>query len=176
VIRTVQRYLLLGVSLLLATAATAQTNRGSIAGTVSDKSGAVVPGASVVVTNSGTNEIVRVTTSEGGVYSVPNLEPVLYKVEVRASGFQGQAVDHVKVDTANATTLNFALDPGTVQTEVTVTAAAPVVNAESGTAGQTITETQIDNAPLVNRSVLDLALLIPNVTGDENSEDPSFTS
>ena len=154
----------------------AQTNRGSIAGTVVDKTGAVVPGATVTVTNVGTNEMIRIATSEAGVYTAPNLFPVVYKVEVQADGFQKRAVENVKVDTANATTINFQLDPGTVQTEVTVSAAAPMLDTESGTAAQTITERQIDNSPLVNRSVLDLALLVPNVSGDPNSEDPSFTS
>ena len=159
-----------------ATAAPAQTNRGSITGAITDKSGAVVSGAAVTVTRIGTNEVFRATTSEAGIYTVPNLEPVVYRIEVQAPGFQKRAVENAKVDTANATTINFQLEPGTVQTEVTVSAEAPVLNTESGTAGQTVTERQIDNSPLVNRSVLDLAVLIPNVSGDPNSEDPSFTS
>jgi hypothetical protein len=171
-----QRYLAATALLLWVGAGWAQTNRGGIAGTVSDKSGATVPGATITVTSAGTNETFRTITSEGGVYSIANLDPVLYRVEVAAHGFQKRTVDRVKVDTANVTTLNFQLDPGTVQTEVTVSADPPVLNTESGTAAQTVTELQIDNAPLVNRSVLDLAILIPNVSGDPNSEDPSFTS
>lgn len=150
----------------------AQTNRGGIVGTITDKSGAVVPGAAVTITNSGTNETFHLTTSESGAYVQQNLEPVLYTVEAHAAGFEKAKVEKVKVDTASTATVNFQLVPGNVQTEVTVTAAAPLVNTESGTAGQTVTEIQIDNAPLVNRSVLDLALLVPNVTGDVGTEDP----
>jgi hypothetical protein len=127
---------------------TAQTNRGGITGTVTDKTGAVVAGAVVVITNSGTNEVRRAKTSEAGVYAEQNLDPVVYSVEVSAQGFEKARVDNVKVDTASTATVNFRLQPGSVQTEITVTASAPVVITESGTAGETITQIQIDNAPL----------------------------
>src|SRR5271157_1189446 len=100
----------------------AQTNRGGITGTVSDKSGAVIPGASVVITDAGTNEVFRLKTSESGSYTQANLEPVVYNVEVQADGFQKARVESVKVDTASTAAVNFELQPGSVQTEVTVTA------------------------------------------------------
>lgn len=159
-------------SLFLIAALSAQTNRGAISGTVTDKTGASVPNAAVTITSVGTNEVFRLKTSDAGSYSEQNLEPVVYTVEVQAQGFEKARMEKVKVDTASTATVNFQLTPGNLQTEVTVTASAPLVNTESGTAGQTITEYQIDNAPLVNRSVLDLALLVPNVTGDVGTEDP----
>ena len=72
------------VAILALTAITllAQTNRGSISGTISDPSSAVVAGASVTVTNLGTNEKRKVATSENGFYSVVDLEPVHYRIEV----------------------------------------------------------------------------------------------
>ena len=161
---------------LAAATLTAQTNRGGITGTVTDKTGAVVTGAEVVITNSGTNEARRAKTSEAGVYSEQNLEPVMYDIEVSAQGFEKARVEKVKVNTASTATVNFRLQPGSLQTEVTVTASAPVLNTESGTAGETITQIQIDNAPLVNRSVLDLSILVPNVSGDVGSEDPGLGS
>ncbi len=152
--------------------AIAQTNRGSIAGTVTDKSGAVVPGALIVIVNLGTNETFRIKASDSGSYTVQNLEPVLYRIEASLDGFKKAVSDRVKVDTASAATVNFVLEPGSVQTEVTVSAQASPVNLESGATGHTINQVQIDNSPLVNRSVLDLALTLPNVTGDAGSEDP----
>ncbi|HEX8117456.1 MAG TPA: hypothetical protein VF521_09295, partial [Pyrinomonadaceae bacterium] len=68
------------------------------------------------------------------------------------------------------------LVPGGVGEEVTVTADAPLINTESGTATSTITERQIREVPLANRSVLDLAVTAPNVSGDAGSEDPAVTS
>jgi hypothetical protein len=163
----------LAAALALATLVHAQTNRGAITGTVTDPTGAVVPGAKIVVTNVGTNETHRVATSDSGSYTVQDLEPVEYKIAVDAAGFAPAVTERVKVDTASTSTVNFRLTPGNVKTEVTVvSAAAPLVNVESGTSGQTITEMQFVNAPLANRSVLDLALTVPNVTGDVGTEDP----
>ena len=155
---------------------TAQTNRGGISGTVFDKSGAVVPGATVIITNVGTNETKRLTTSESGAYAATDLEPVTYRVEVDAPGFRKALVEKVKVDTATTTAVDVTLQTGNVTTEVKVTAKAPLINSESGTAGQTVTEREIQDVPLVNRSVLDLALTVPNVSGDAGSENPSLVS
>ena len=154
--------------------ALAQTNRGGVSGTVTDSSGGVIEGATVVVTSLGTNEAHKVTTSGSGAFSVPNIEPVTYRIEVEATGFKKQVVDSVKIDTASVATVNFRLEPGSVSSEVTVTASAPLVNSESGTAGQTINQQMIDNSPLLNRSVLDLAVLVPGVVGDVGSEDPGI--
>jgi hypothetical protein len=161
---------------LFCTAAVAQTNKGGIAGTVSDRSGAVVPGATVTVTSIGTGETVRLTTSEKGSYSAPQLDPVEYRVTVEMSGFRKAVVPRVKVDTATTMTVNVRLDLGDLTSEVTVTAETPLINAESGTHGQTISERQIVEMPLNNRSVLDLALTVPNVSGAAGSEDPDLGS
>jgi hypothetical protein len=150
----------------------AQTNRGSISGVVKDESGAVVPGASVVVTNAGTNESRRTTSSGSGTFSVQDLEPVTYNIVVEVSGFQKESVEGVKVDTAAVASVVLTLKTGTVDTQVTVSAEAVTVNTESGTTSSTVTERQIQDVPLLNRSVLDLALTQPNVTGDAGSENP----
>jgi hypothetical protein len=165
-------YRLAQALLLFALVAGAQTNRGGITGTVTDKSGGSVPGAAIVVTNEGTNETQHVKTSDSGAFNAQNLDPVLYRVEVSATGFKKAIREHVKVDTASTTTLNLTLETGSLQSEVTVTDEAQLMNLDSGTASHTITQDQIDNSPLVNRSVLDLALVLPNVTGDAGSEDP----
>ncbi len=157
---------------LFATLLVAQTNRGSITGIVSDSSGGVIPKASVTIISKGTGESRKVKTSASGDYAVQDLEPVAYRVEVEAAGFGKAVADDIKVDTAATATVNFKLKPGTVASEISVSAAAAAVNTESGTAGQTISAEQIDNSPLVNRSVLDLALLVPNVAGDAGTEDP----
>src|SRR5262249_11426540 len=102
--------------------------------------------------------------------------PVVYRVLVEMAGFRAALVDNVKVDTAATTDVNVTLETGAVEAQVSVTAEAPLVNAGSGTAGQTITERQIVGIPLNNRSVLDLAVTIPNVSGDVGSEDPTVTS
>src|SRR5713226_1929617 len=153
-----------------------QTNKGGISGTVKDGSGGVIPGATVVITNIGTNAILEVVTSESGAYSAASLDPVEYRVTVQLSGFKKAIVDHVKVDTATTSTVNITLEPGGFESQVTVTSETPLLNVGSGTVGQTITERQITDVPLNNRSVLDLAVTVPNVMGEAGSEDPTVTS
>jgi hypothetical protein len=104
------------------------------------------------------------------------LEPVKYRIVVEMAGFKKAVVETVKVDTASIATANVTLETGTVAETVTITSEAPLINTESGTTTQTITERQIRDVPLVNRSVLDLALTAPNVTGDAGSEDPEVTA
>jgi Carboxypeptidase regulatory-like domain len=164
-----------GVSLLGAGHALAQSNRGGISGTVRDTTGAVVPGATVIITSLGTNRPVEIVTAADGTYTASSLEPVEYRVSVEMTGFKKALVPRVKVDTATTTTVNLTLEAGGVETEVTVSAEV-LINRASGTAGQTITERQIQDVPLNNRSVLDLAVTIPNVMGDVGSEDPAVTS
>jgi outer membrane receptor protein involved in Fe transport len=161
---------------LVPAAISGQTNKGGISGTVKDSSGGVIPGATVVITNIGTNAKVELVTSESGVYAAASLDPVEYRVAVELSGFKKAVVDHVKVDTATTATVDVTLAPGALESEVTVTADAPVLNMRSGTIGQTITERQLTDVPLNNRSVLDLALIAPNVSGEAGSEDPGVTS
>jgi hypothetical protein len=167
---------LVATFLLTAFALCAQTNRGSIAGTVMDQTKAAIAGAKVTITNLGTNEVRRLTTSENGSYDAADLEPVNYSVQVEAQGFKKEVVENVKVDTASVAGVNIVLQPGSIDVQITVSAEAAMVNTESGTTGQTITEREIQDVPLLNRSVLDLALTLPNVSGDAGSEDPVITS
>ncbi len=167
---------LVAITLVFASAMFAQTNRGSIAGTVTDPSSAVVPGATVKVTNIGTNEGRTVTSAANGTFTVADLEPVEYRLEVSAQGFKREVVDRIKVDTASIANVSIKLETGAVDTKVTVEASAVMIDTSSGVLSSTVTSRQIEDAPLLNRSVLDLALTLPNVAGDAGSEDPVITS
>ena len=153
-----------------------QSNKGGITGTVFDPNGAVVPGASVVITDLGTQKTVTLTTSESGSYSASSLDPVTYSVRVEATGFKKALIEKVKVDTATVAAVNITLETGAVGETVTISADAAVINTESATTTQTVNERQIRELPLNNRSVLDLAVTAPNVSGDAGSEDPGVTS
>ena len=86
-------------------------------------------------------------------------------------------VENVKVDTSSSVaTANVVLQTGDVATEITIAADATTVNTESGTLGQTISARMLDDTPLPNRSVLDLAVTVGNVTGDVGSSDPQLGS
>ena len=97
------------LALLCALPLLAQTNKGSISGTVFDTSGGVVPGAAVTITNLGTSHKIQLVTTDEGVFQVPNLDPVFYSVEVEMPGFRKAILERVKVDTANSTTVNVTL-------------------------------------------------------------------
>jgi outer membrane receptor protein involved in Fe transport len=171
------RSLRLAIALcLVAGVAAAQTNRGGISGTVFDATGGVLPGATVVVTNLGTNQSVTTHTSKSGTYSVSPLDPVVYRVSVEMPGFQKAVVEKVKVDTAVVATVDVRLKTGAITEEISVVAEAPLVNSQSGTASQTISERQIVEMPLNNRSVLDLAMTVGNVSGMAGTEDPELAA
>src|SRR3954468_9439325 len=164
------------IAFLNVTTAFAQTNRGTITGAITDQSQSVVPGATITITNVGTNEVRKLTSSSAGVYSAVDLDPVTYKLEVTLKGFKKSVVENVKVDTASTTTVNVVLQTGAVDTQVTVAAEAAMLNVDSGTTSNTITSRELQDVPLVNRSVLDLAMVQPNVSGDAGSENPILLS
>lgn len=164
------------IALCCLASASAQTNRGGISGTVTDGTGGVIPGAKVTVTNVGTNQSQKLTTTGEGSFAATSLEPVVYRITVEATGFKKTVVDNIKVDTASTATINVTLQAGGVESTVNITAEAPLLNTASGTTTHTITERQIQDIPLLNRSVLDLAVTSPNVSGDAGSEDPEVTS
>ncbi|HYJ45329.1 MAG TPA: carboxypeptidase-like regulatory domain-containing protein, partial [Pyrinomonadaceae bacterium] len=157
---------------LCAVIALGQTNKGGISGTVIDANGAAVPGATVTVTNLGTNQTSTATTSESGAFSVASLDPVTYSVTVEAQGFKKAVLEKVKVDTASTASVNISLEAGAINEAVSVVSETSLLNTETGTTTTTVTERQIQDIPLNNRSVLDLAVTAPNVTGDAGSEDP----
>jgi hypothetical protein len=163
---------LVAAALLSAFSVLAQTNRGAITGTVSDQSQSLVPGATITITNLGTNEVRKLTSSGTGAYSALDLDPVTYRVQVEMNGFKKSVVDNVKVDTGGTTTVNVTLQAGAVDTQVTVSADAAMINVEGGTTSHTITSRELQDVPLVNRSVLDLAMVQPNISGDPGSENP----
>ncbi|HEV2883347.1 MAG TPA: carboxypeptidase regulatory-like domain-containing protein [Pyrinomonadaceae bacterium] len=162
------------VALFCATVATGQTNKGGISGTVFDPNGAVVPGATVTLTNAGNNHQIVVITSESGAYSFSSLDPVTYNILVEAAGFKKVLLEKVKVDTATTAAVNITLETGSITQQVYISSDAQLINTESGTPSQTITERQIVEMPLNNRSVLDLVLTTPGATGVAGTEDPEL--
>src|SRR6516164_4691093 len=91
-------------------------------------------------------------------------------------GFKRAVLSNVKIDTGQTTTANVALETGSIETRVTVSSEMPAIDTHSGATSSTVTERQIQDAPLLNRSVLDLAMTLPNVAGDAGSENPVITS
>ena len=134
----------------LAPAQTAST--GALTGTVSDPTGAVVPGVRVEVTNSATGATRTVTTEERGGYRVPLLPPGIYSVKFSASGFQIHVRDEIVVNVAETQTLNIALAVGTVAETVTVEGGTAVIQAETTALGSGVSDLTITSVPLTTRN------------------------
>ena len=110
--------LLLGVS----TTAFAQFDRGTITGTVKDSQGGIVPGATVTVTSTQTQQSNTTVTDGSGFYTFPNLNAGRYELVVELSGFKKISRSNVQLDAAGAVKLDFTLETGALTEEVTVTA------------------------------------------------------
>ena len=135
---------------------------GSIVGTVTDPSGAVVGGAKVVVTNTGTNQTFTLTSNSAGAFSSGPLDPGTYKVQVSSKGFSTVS-QSVTVQVGNAATVNAKLALGQESTVVEVEASTAQVNTEQATVQGVLTSSQIENLPVNGRNFLDLAQLEPGV-------------
>ncbi|HEX8144860.1 MAG TPA: carboxypeptidase-like regulatory domain-containing protein [Pyrinomonadaceae bacterium] len=149
----------------LALPASAQNNKGTIVGTVTDPNGALVAGAKVTVINNATGVTRDATSSEDGTYTVPNLEPGNYRVTVDAQGFQSVVVESVQLETnaRQPVDVKFGTVAGGSAT-VTVEAEAPVVESETSVRGDLITGRQVTELPISQRNFTLLAGLSPGVS------------
>jgi hypothetical protein len=135
---------------------------GSIQGTITDQAGAVLSGARVTITNTGTGQAFSVTTTSAGAYTSGALIPGDYRVRIEAKGFKAtEAPVTVQVNTTSPG--NFKLQVGQETQVVEVQASAVAVNTEQATVQGVLTQEQIQNLPINGRNFLDLASLEPGV-------------
>lgn len=132
--------------------ATAQSDRGAIAGTVLDSTGAAVPGASVTLKGEDTGSIYKTVSSSAGGYRVNDLAIGRYDVTVEATGFKTSVQKGVEIQINTVASLNVTLQPGNVKEEVTVLADAPTVQTESSDVGTVVEDKQIHDLPLALNS------------------------
>lgn len=156
---------------LLSSLAWAQTPTAEITGTVSDPTNAVVAGATVAITNLGTNLQRVLATNSAGVYDAPSLAPGVYSIRVTMTGFKAEVRNNIEVQVNQVARLNFTLEVGNVSETVEVEAAAPTLETETTTIGTVIENKRIQELPLNGRNYLQLALLVPGATtyGPSNS-------
>ena len=146
-----------------ATTAHAQTDTARIAGTVQDATGATIPGATVTVTNTSTNAEVTATSDSTGAFTVNALPIGPYKAAVTATGFASQT-QNFTLSVSQTQSLAFKLAIGSESTTVEVTSAAPLVESDTSSLGETIEGRQVTELPLNGRNFTGLALLTPGVT------------
>jgi Carboxypeptidase regulatory-like domain len=154
------------LSLLVSSAAFAQTGTSSVRGTVTDAQGNVVPGAAVTLVDPQTNQTRTQVSGDDGHFVFDLIPPGTYRVEVEAKGFKKVVQTNVQALVAKATDIAVALEVGNVTETVTVTAggAEALVNTQDATLGNNFVSQQITQLPLEARNVNQLLTLQPGAT------------
>jgi len=139
----------------------AQNVTGTITGTISDTSGAVIPAAKVVAQNMDTGVSSIATSDSAGVYRIAYLPIGTYRVTINAPGFGQKTIPAFHLEALQTASFNVTLTPGSVSTTVNVSAAAPILNTTNATLGSTITANTIRNFPLNGLDFSALTLYVP---------------
>jgi hypothetical protein len=165
--------------LLMLGSAVAQSDRGTIAGSVLDSSGAAVGGASITITGADTGNTYKTVSTPEGVYRVADIQTGTYNITVEAPGFKVSQQKGVMVQISTTSALNITLEPGNVKEEVTVLADAPTLQTESSDIGTVVGTKQIEDLPLALnstgqsfvRSPETFVFLTPGTTGPGTNSD-----
>jgi outer membrane receptor protein involved in Fe transport len=155
--------LVLGACLLLVPSLARAQAIGQINGVVIDTTGSVVPGVTVEVTNHATGAVRSAVTGNDGFYTIPLLSPGLYQVKASLSGFRTSIRDGIEVVVNGSARADLRLQVGEISEQVTVAAAAPLVETTNATLGVVIDQQKIVDLPLNGRNFTQLGTLIPGV-------------
>jgi hypothetical protein len=156
--------LLLVISLPLQTSAQVSA---SVGGTVSDSTGALIPGVEVTATNVNTGITTTRLTNESGAYEIPSLQPGTYRLTAVLPGFQTATRDNIQLSQGQQVRFNFALQVGTVATAVEVIADSRTALATtSASIGDVLPDIEVRSLPLATRNVIDLAFVSAGTVGD----------
>src|SRR6266853_2873552 len=141
---------------------------GSFSGTVSDKAGAVVSGATVRATSQGTGASREAKTDDSGHYLIPLLPVAIYTIRVESPGFGAAEQKDVRLQVDEHRELDLTLNPASVTSSVEVSATEVAVETANPTLGQVITSEQVAELPLNGRDFVQLATLTPGTTQETN--------
>ena len=155
---------------LVSVGAFGQAESGAINGIVTDKTGAVVVGATVTATSADTGLVRTTTTGSAGEYAITNLPPKLFNITIEAEGFQkfSQQIK-VGVGSMNDVSAKLAVTGASTTVEVTSSAETAVINTENQTLSETVDSKQMVDLPTLTRNPYDLVATAGNVTEDNNS-------
>jgi hypothetical protein len=143
----------------------AQSNTGSIIGTIKGADGALLPNVAITITNQLTNSQFNITTNSAGYYVSPPLPVGEYKVEAQASGFKTAVQSGITLQIQQTAVVDFVMEVGALTDQVTITAETPVLETTSTTLGKVVDNRRILDLPLNTRNVYSLIFLTPGVTG-----------
>ena len=151
------------VSLLFLSIAYAQTSTATLTGSVRDQSGALIPGVTVVVTDTARSTSLSTITNEGGSYVIPALNPGTYSLGVTFPGFKRFQNDGIVLQVAQVARIDIALEVGAVGQFVQVSGSTPLIDTETSSRGSVIDQRKIVELPLNGRDYNDLAELSTGV-------------
>src|SRR5688572_5996696 len=149
----------------------AQQDMGVVTGVVTDKTGAAVPGAKILIVNPATNEQREALTAESGAFTIGPLRIGQYNVTVERQGFKKANWTGINVSAQDRVRADFQLEIGALTESVSVTAEAPVLNAETATLAHVVDEKQIRQLPLNGRNFQQLAWMTAGVAPATRSRD-----
>jgi hypothetical protein len=152
-----------GLLLLALAALSLSAQSSTVQGLVTDASKAVIAGATVKVTNAGTQNARTASTNAEGFYAIPLLEAGVYSVEVASAGFSPQKLSQLRLEVNQTARLDFELKPGSVTESIEVSASSVIINTETSEVGQVIDSKRILEMPLNGRNYLQLALFTTGV-------------
>ncbi len=155
--------LLLVAFLALGLAVSAQEFRATINGTVTDPTGAVVPGVTIEIRNLATNAVITTQTNEAGIYVAPFVPPGRYTVVASKEGFKQAVRENIEVRVGDRLRLDFQLELGMLAEQVVVSAAAELLETSTAARGQVIDSRKVAEMPLLGRNPFMLAVLAPAV-------------
>ena len=164
----------LSIALLFPLHGFAQSDKGTIGGFVRDQSGAVVPGATVVLTNEATGETHPATADSQGHYTVTNLTAGSYTLTAEVKGFKKYVSNHNTLGANTTLSLDAPLTIGAMTEEVTVSATAEVLQTESAAVQAEITGKQVSDQELNGRNPLYMGSLVPGLRSDSTLGDFNF--
>src|SRR5438094_1220546 len=154
--------------LILVPYASAQKTSGTITGTLTDPSGAVVPGATVSVVNERTAAARETMTNEEGSFSLPELEAGTYRLTVNKAGFKKLALKNVELHVADVTTLNLKMEMGAATETVMVESSPVSVNTSTGDVSNIMLGEQVRELPINGRNFVQLTTLVPGAAVGES--------
>jgi hypothetical protein len=144
------------------------TSSGTVVGTVTDPSGAVIPGAIITITDPATKSVRTATSNKAGQYIVPDVLPGVYNIKTTRPGFSTDEIPALTVSVGQQTTANFSMAVGAEATTIEVSASNADLQTMNAGTGTTVDPAMVDSLPTIGREVSTFATLQPGVTPGGN--------
>jgi len=160
---------------LVSAQAFGQSTYATVSGTVSDKSGAILPGVSMTATNTATGVVTTVLSNEAGAFNIPSLLPGPYTISAELTGFQKANYTNVTLGNAQQVRLNFTLQVTTQSQQVEVSVAADTAIATSSASiGEVLSQQKVSDLPIVGNNILSFLTLMPGVRMNDDGVTGTF--